>query len=305
MQKFYDELINNNRCYTKQGQVATYIPELAKKNPNALGIYVYYLDGSEYGAGDYQEKFTMQSVSKILTLMLALKDNGVEEVFSHVGSEPTGDSFNSIVNLEEKAIHKPYNPMINAGAIVTSSLVKGNTVDEKIHRLLDFTKKLTDNESIIISEETYLSEKLTGDRNRALAYFMKSFKSLSGNVEEILDFYFKQCSILVNCKDLAKIAAVLANNGVLPWNNERIIPDNICRITKTLMTTCGLYDYSGDFAIKVGLPSKSGVGGGILSTVPNKMGIATYAPALDTKGNSSAGIATLTDLSEKLDLSIF
>lgn len=305
MQNFYENLLNNNKLYTKYGRVATYIPELAKKNPESIGIYIYNIDGTEYGVGDFDEKFTIQSISKILSLMLALEDNGVDNVFSFVGAEPTGDSFNSIVNLEEKEIHKPYNPMINAGAIVTSSLIKGNSPEEKLDRLLKFTRKLADNNTIEICEKTYKSEKETGDRNRALAYFMKSFDSLQGNVEEILDFYFKQCSMLVSCKDMAKIASVLANDGVLPWTGEKVISRNICRITKTLMTTCGLYDASGDFAIKVGFPSKSGVGGGILSAVPHKMGIGTFAPALDEKGNSSAGIAMLSEMSEKLKLSIF
>ncbi len=305
MNTVFSNIIENSKKYTSQGNVASYIPELSKANPNDLGIYAVSLDGNEYFAGDFDKKFTLQSISKIITLMLAIMDNGEQKVFSYVGAEPTGDSFNSIASLEVKSLHKPYNPMINAGAILTSSLILGSSTEEKIERILNFTKKLANNENISINESTYLSEKATGDRNRALAYFMKSYNSMEGNVDEILDVYFSHCSIEVTCKDIAKIGAVLANDGILPWNGERIVPKEICRITKTIMVTCGLYDASGEFAIHIGIPAKSGVGGGILSAVPKKMGIGVYGPALDSKGNSVAGIQVLQQLSEKLDLNIF
>lgn len=305
MNTVFSNIIENSKKYTSQGSVASYIPELSKANPNDLGIYIVSLDGNEYFAGDFDKKFTLQSISKIITLMLAIMDNGEQKVFSYVGAEPTGDSFNSIASLEVKSMHKPYNPMINAGAILTSSLILGNSAEEKIERILNFTKKLADNEDISIHESTYLSERETGDRNRALAYFMKSYNSMKGNVDEILDVYFSHCSMEVTCKDIAKIGAVLANDGILPWSGERIVPKEICRITKTIMVTCGLYDASGEFAIHIGIPAKSGVGGGILSAVPKKMGIGVYGPALDAKGNSVAGIQVLQQLSEKLDLNIF
>lgn len=305
MNTVFSNIIENSKKYTSQGNVASYIPELSKANPDDLGIYVVSLDGNEYFAGDFDKKFTLQSISKIITLMLAIMDNGEQKVFSYVGAEPTGDSFNSIASLEVKSLHKPYNPMINAGAILTSSLILGNSAEEKIERILNFTKKLADNENISINESTYLSERETGDRNRALAYFMKSYNSMKGNVDEILDVYFSHCSIEVTCKDIAKIGAVLANDGILPWSGERIVPKEICRITKTIMVTCGLYDASGEFAVHIGIPAKSGVGGGILSAVPKKMGIGVYGPALDAKGNSVAGIQVLQQLSEKLDLNIF
>ncbi len=305
MNTVFSNIIENSKKYTAQGSVASYIPELSKANPNDLGIYAVSLDGNEYFAGDFDKKFTLQSISKIITLMLAIMDNGEQKVFSYVGAEPTGDSFNSIASLEVKSLHKPYNPMINAGAILTSSLILGSSTEEKIERILNFTKKLANNENISINESTYLSEKATGDRNRALAYFMKSYNSMEGNVDEILDVYFSHCSIEVTCKDIAKIGAVLASDGILPWSGERIVPKEICRITKTIMVTCGLYDASGEFAIHIGIPAKSGVGGGILSAVPKKMGIGVYGPALDAKGNSVAGIQVLQQLSERLDLNIF
>lgn len=300
----FKNIINNNMEYTKLGRVATYIPELAKNNPNDLGVYLITLDGKEYYAGDHDKKFTMQSVSKVLTLMLSLMDNG-KKVFEKVGMEPTGDGFNSIVNLEIKDIHKPFNPMINAGAIATTSLIKGNTIDEKLNRIVDFTRKLANNPNIEINEKTFLSEKETGHRNRALAYFMKSYDIIEGNVEEILDIYFSQCSIEVTCKDIANISCVLANDGISIHTGERLVAKEICKIAKTIMSTCGLYDASGEFAVHIGIPAKSGVGGGIMAAVPHKMGIGVYGPALDEKGNSIAGIQILKELSEKLELTIY
>lgn len=304
MESLIKEIINNNIQYTKYGKVATYIPELAKKNPDNLGLYLITLDGKEYYAGDYNKKFTMQSVSKVLTLMLALMDNG-EKVFEKVGMEPTGDGFNSIVNLELKDIHKPFNPMINAGAIAITSMIKGATAKEKINRILDFTKKLAHNTGIEINEKTFLSEKETGDRNRSLAYFMKSYDVIEGNVEEILDIYFSQCSIEVTCKDIANMGSVLANDGISIHTGERLVSERICKIAKTIMSTCGLYDASGEFAVHIGIPAKSGVGGGIMAAVPHKMGIGVYGPSLDEKGNSIAGIQVLKELSKKLDLTIY
>lgn len=305
MNRLLESVIENNKKYTKEGCVATYIPELAKAKEDALGISVITLDGEEYFAGDHEMKFTIQSISKVITLMLALLDNGREGVFSKVGVEPTADAFNSIINLETKDIQKPLNPMINAGAIATVSLIAGNTGEESFNRILNFTRKITGNSCIDINKEVYNSERGTGHRNRALAYFMKSMGVIEPNVEDVLDVYFKQCSIEATCKDIARIGAMLANDGVLPWSGERVVPRNIARIVKTIMVTCGLYDASGQFAVEVGIPAKSGVGGGILAAIPGRMGIGVFGPALDLKGNSSAGIKVLSELSKELDLSIF
>ena len=304
MDIIFKNIIKNNIDFTKNGKVASYIPELAKSNPNDLGVYLITLDGQEYFAGDCDKKFTMQSISKILSLMLSLIDNG-ESVFEKIGMEPTGDSFNSIVNLELKSIHKPFNPMINAGAIATTSMIKGSSTEEKIERILTLAKKLSHNPDIKINENVYLSEKATGDRNRSLAYFMKSYNVIDGEVYDVLDVYFKQCSIDVTCKDIANMGCVLANDGVSTKTGERIVSKQICRIVKTIMSTCGLYDASGEFAVHIGIPAKSGVGGGILAAVPHKMGIGVYGPSLDEKGNSIGGIQILRELSEKLDLNIY
>ncbi len=304
MDSIFENIIKNNIDFCKNGKVASYIPELAKSNPKDLGVYLVTLDGKEYYAGDYDKKFTMQSVSKILSLMLSLMDNG-EAVFEKIGMEPTGDSFNSIVNLELKSLHKPFNPMINAGAIAATAMIRGKNKDEKINRILDLAKKLSDNQNIKINENVYHSERITGDRNRSLAYFMKSYNLIEGNVEDELDVYFMQCSIDVTCKDIANMGCVLANDGISTKTGERIVSKQICRTVKTIMSTCGLYDASGEFAVHIGIPAKSGVGGGILAAVPHKMGIGVYGPALDDKGNSIAGIQILKELSEKLDLNIY
>jgi glutaminase len=305
MNKLLENVIENNRHWTKGGKLAAYIPELSKTNPDALGVSIITLDGEEYNGGDYETKFTMQSISKIITLMLALLDNGRERVFSKVGVEPTADAFNSIINLETKSSQRPLNPMINAGAIATVSLIDGNNGEESFNRILNFTRKITGNPDININNEVYKSEKATGHRNRSLAYFMKSTGVIEQDVEQVLDVYFKQCSMEATCKDIARIGAMLANDGVLPWSGERIIPRNIAIIVKTIMVTCGLYDASGQFAVEVGIPAKSGVGGGILAAVPGRMGIGVVGPALDLKGNSIGGIKVLSELSRELDLNIF
>ncbi|NLB19600.1 MAG: glutaminase A [Clostridium sp.] len=289
----------------KKGFPATYIPELAKSDPSDVGVCMVNLDGEIFGYGDFLKPFTLQSITKVITLLLALEDLGEEEVFTHVHMEPTGDPFNSIMSFEMKNPEKPFNPMINAGAMIVTTLIKGNSAQEKLQRILDFTTKLTGNPQTTLHMEVYLSEKETGNRNRSLAYFMKSTGMMKGDVEETLDLYFLQCSILGTAKDVATIGAVLAGNGIQPFTKERVLSKAHARIAKTIMTTCGMYDASGEFAVTCGIPAKSGVGGGVLASVPNKFGIGTYGPSLDLKGNSLAGTTILEFLSRTLDLSIF
>ena len=236
--------------------------------------------------------------------MLALLDRGEKYVFSKVGMEPTGDAFNSIRKLETSRMRKPFNPMINAGAIEVSSMIKGKDKIEKFNRVLDFIKLISENPNLEVNEDIYNGEKETGNRNRSMAYFLKGEGLISDDVEDVLDIYFKQCSIEVTAIDVAKIGLFLARGGVLS-NGKRIVSEHIATIAKTLMVTCGMYDGSGEFAIKVGIPSKSGVGGGILCTLPNKMGIGVFGPALDQKGNSIAGIAILEEIAENFKFSIF
>ena len=305
MFKLLETLVEKNKKYGNDGQLASYIPALLEANPNDLGVAIVDVEGRKYYAGQCEKNFTIQSISKVVSLILALGDNGRTNVFKRVDVEPTGDGFNSIVNLETKDKKRPYNPMINAGAIATTSLIYGEDGEDKLERIIKFMRKATNNPNISINEEVYVSERRTGDRNRALAYYMKSTGALEGDVEEVLDLYFKQCSIEATARDLARFGAVIANDGVTPWSNEVLMSRDICRIVKTIMVTCGMYDASGEFAIHVGVPAKSGVGGGVLATVPRRYGIGIYGPALDKKGNSVCGLHILKDLSEEFDLSIF
>ena len=305
MKNLLDNLVKKNKEHTINGNLASYIPSLLKANKDDLGIAVIDIrNNEEFFAGESEVKFTIQSISKIVSLIIALNDNGREEVFKKVNVEPTGMGFNSIVNLEIRD-EKPYNPMINAGAIVTTSLIYGQTEEQKLERILNFIRRATNNTTIGINEEVYECEKATGDRNRSLAYFMKSNGILEGDVEEVLSLYFKQCSVEATARDLANFATLLANDGVAPWSNEVLISREVCRIVKTIMVTCGMYDASGEFAVHVGIPAKSGVGGGIIAVAPRRYGIGIYGPALDEKGNSIGGINILQDLSEELELSIF
>lgn len=304
MNDLLNRLVKKNIPETKLGTVASYIPELDKAKKDALGIYILDNEGNEYFSGDYETKFTIQSISKIVALMLAILDNGEEYVFSKVGMEPTGDPFNSITKLETSRERKPYNPLINAGAIAVSSMIKGKDARDRFERLLDFFKKISEDETLDVNYKIYCGESETGNRNRAMGYFLKGEGIIEGNVEDALDIYFKQCSIEVTAKTLAKIGLFLANNGKLS-TGEIVITPKIATIVKTLMVTCGMYDSSGEFAVRAGIPSKSGVGGGILSVVPGKMGIGVYGPSLDKKGNSIAGISLLEDLSTELNLTIF
>jgi len=305
MQNVLNEVININRKYTNYGQVASYIPELKNAKRDDLGICIIDKDNNIYKAGSYNKKFTIQSISKPIILAMALMDNDWSYVFSKVGMEPSGDPFNSIMKLETNDTKKPSNPMINAGAIVTTSLIKGSSSEEKEQRMLRFFRKLANNENIGINYDVYKSEKLTGDRNRAMAYLLKNDGFIDGDVEEILDLYFKQCSIEIDVVDLARIGINLAMYGKDIETGEQLIDERVSRIIKTFMVTCGMYDASGEFAIKVGIPAKSGVGGGIMASVPNTMGIGVYGPALDKKGNSIAGVKMLEELSNRYNLNIF
>ncbi|MCT4618409.1 MAG: glutaminase A [Marinisporobacter sp.] len=305
MENLLKTAINNHKDWTKHGKVASYIPELAKANPDALGIHIFDLECNEFCAGDHETPFTIQSVSKIIILICALIDKGKETVFSKVGTEPSSDPFNSIIKLETRHSHKPLNPFINAGAIVCTSLVSGDNGIEKFERVIGMMKKMANNPHIQVNFNVYQSEKLTGNTNRAIAYYLKGANIIERDVEDVLDGYFKLCSVEVTVKDVARMASVLANGGVAPWSGERLVPEKVNQIVQALMMTCGLYDASGEFAVKIGAPSKSGVGGCIMSVVPKRMGIAVVGPALDESGNSIGGKRVLEELSEKLNLSIF
>ncbi|MBT0881355.1 MULTISPECIES: glutaminase A [unclassified Campylobacter] len=303
MQELLDRLVKDNIKYTKLGRLANYIPELSKAKLDALGVCVIDKDYNVFCSGDSELRFSIQSVSKIVTLMLALLDNDYEYVFSKVGVEPTGDAFNSIMKLETSNNKKPFNPMINAGAIAVASMIKGKNAEERFNRVLEFFRLITDDNEASLSTKIYESENKTGNKNRALAYFMKNDGIISDDVEVALEVYFKQCSILANTKSLAKLGLFLANDGLK--DGKQVVSKKIARTIKSLMLTCGTYDLSGEIAVRVGLPCKSGVGGGMVSLVPREFGIGVYGPALDSKGNSIGGVRILEGLSKALDLSIF
>lgn len=303
MQKTLQRYIEKNRAIAAQGEVADYIPELRKASVNTLGATVATADGDVVSAGDCSTQLTMQSVSKVMTLILALMDLGEEAVFSRVGMEPTGDPFNSIYKLEVRREAKPLNPMINAGAIAVSSMIVGKSVEDRLERIMDLVRVMSGNPDISYSREVYESEAAYGDRNRALAYFLKEHGMIE-DVEEVLDLYFRQCAIVVTCEDLAKIGLCLAQFGKNA-EGRQVVPPDIARLVKTFMVTCGMYDESGEFAIRVGIPAKSGVSGAIMASVPNRMGIGVVGPALNKRGNSIAGVKLLEDIAREWELSIF
>lgn len=288
-----------------EGKVASYIPELSKAPQEALGIHVIDQGGRSVTAGDCGLTFTMQSISKVFTLLLALMDNGEDVVFDKVGMEPTGDNFNSMLKLELVQPGIPFNPLINAGAIAISSLIAGGSSVEKSERTLQFFRKLARNDSLTYDMAVYHSEAESADLNRSMAYFLKDNGVLKGKVDDVLDVYFRHCSIGVTCADLARMALVLAFNGTDPITGVNLVPRRYVQIAKTFMVTCGMYNASGEFAIEVGLPAKSGVAGGILTMVPGRYGIGVVGPSLNPKGNSIAGVHLLESLSKEMDWSLF
>lgn len=284
------------------GTVADYIPELALAKPEWFGICVVTKDGQVFEVGDCDQLFTIQSISKAFVFGLALEDHGRDYVNSKVSVEPTGEAFNAIV-LDEDT-NRPYNPMVNAGAIATTDLIQGSSSTERLKRLLDMFKRYTGREHDI-NVPVFLSEKATGYRNRAMSYLMLNFGMVSDKIDETLDLYFQQCSIMVNARDLAMMSATLANGGINPVTQERAIDEHYVQDVVSVMLTCGMYDASGEWAYRVGMPAKSGVGGGILAVVPKQLGIGTFSPPLDAKGNSVRGIKVCEALATDFGLHLF
>ena len=295
------EAYENGLEAAKNGKVANYIPELAKADPNAFGICVIDANGERIEFGEVDKRFSIQSIGKVINLAASLKFLGHRETFAHVGMEPTGDAFNSILKLDTVS-DLPFNPMINAGAIQVVSLI-AEVMD--FDELLEFSRAFCMDDGIVLNEAVYRSESETGDRNRSIAYLLKSKGVLKGDAEKVLDLYFRMCSLNVNAKSLANMGLLLAHGGMNPFTGKHIIHPGYVRTIKTLMFTCGMYDESGEFGVLVGIPSKSGVGGGIMSSVGKRFGIGTYGPALNAKGNSAGGMAALQHISHLLKLNIF
>jgi len=304
MQKIVDDITAQITSKIEKGTVASYIPQLACVNPNQFSISVALADGSVFNGGCAQTLFSIQSISKVFTLTLALGKLG-ERVWNRVGREPSGDPFNSIVQLEHEQ-GKPRNPFVNAGAIaIADAIIQGHQPKEVLAEILQFMRFLADDESIVIDEKVARSEEMTGERNASLAHFMASFGHFENSVDAVLGTYFHHCSIAMNTAQLATAGLFLANNGVNPITGYRVVsPDRAKRIN-ALMLMCGHYDGSGEFAYRVGLPGKSGVGGGILAIAPGNASIAVWSPGLDTVGNSKLGTQALELLTQKTGWSVF
>jgi glutaminase len=282
-----------------RGQVATYIPQLSAADPRWFGMALVSLDGSVYPVGDAEVPFTIQSVSKPFVLALALSDLGATAVAARVGSEPSGEAFNAI--RLEPGTGRPPNPMVNAGAIVTSSLVAAADHQQRFERIRRFLSEFA-GRPLEVDDTVFESERVTGDRNRALGYLMRNAGSLEGEIDQVLDVYFRQCSLLVTTVDLAVMAATLANGGVNPVTGATVVDREITAHVLTIMATCGMYDYAGEWLLRVGLPAKSGVSGGLVAASPGQFGIGLFSPPIDELGNTVRGVRASEIISDRFGL---
>jgi glutaminase len=300
--KIFSEIASEFSDIHDLGKIATYIPELGKVNPSKLGIHLTTVDNQNYSFGDSDEPFSIQSVAKVLSLTLALKIMG-KDLWARVGVEPSGSPFNSLVQLEyEHGI--PRNPFINAGAIVICDILV-TCLDDPKKQLIDFIREASGIDSINYSSKIAESEKKCGYRNYALINLMKDFGNIHNDVDVVLDLYFYLCSIEMSCKELTQTFMFLASGGVNPITNHRVITLTRTKRINSVMLMCGFYDEAGEFAFKVGLPGKSGVGGGIVAIHPGKFSVAVWSPKLNDKGNSYKGMKVLEALTSKTKCSIF
>jgi glutaminase len=301
-QLILDSICEEVKPLLSTGKVASYIPQLSNVSPLQFGIAVYCLDGRTYTAGDAHTKFSAQSITKLFALALAFSREG-DKIWKRVGREPSGNPFNSLSQLEyEHGI--PRNPFINAGALVINDILATRFVQADI-ALLQFMRMLALEPTLDFDKAVWLSEHQTAHRNYAIAHLMKDFGNLHNPVEDIISGYCRQCSITMNCVELARAAAFLANHGTVPWDHNRILDASSSKRLNALMLTCGTYDAAGDFAYRVGLPAKSGVGGGIVAVVPGELAIAVWSPGLDATGNSLAGSMALERFTTLTTRSIF
>lgn len=287
----------------KKGKVASYIPALKNINPRQFAMSIQLFDGTSHHVGNHNQRFSIQSISKVFTFTLALHLYG-KQLYKNVGHEPSGDPFNSLVQLEyENGI--PRNPFINAGALVTTDLLMKRYKNETFSKVLSFIQEIANNTNITYDKEVAASEEQTGYMNFALLNMMKSYKNISNDIKEVAQTYFKHCSISMSTNELSRAMLFLANHGIDPISKKEFITDAQAKRINSLMLTCGHYDASGDFAFKVGLPGKSGVGGGIVAVIPNLMSISVYSPQLNKNGNSLIGTKALELFTTKTGLSIF
>ena len=301
-QTVIEEIAHEVKPLLTQGKAANYIPELGNVNLSTFGITVRLLNGNSYSTGDYKTNFSVQSISKVFSLTKAFSILN-DKLWERVGKEPSGNPFNSLVQLEHEN-GKPRNPFINAGAIVVADCVVSNT-DDSLSMIIDFIRELADNDAISINGEMLQSEKNFGHRNTALAHFMKSYNNIHSEVDEVLDFYFGHCSIAMSCEDVARAFLFLANHGIDPVSKKNYLTAGQAKRINSLLLTCGTYDAAGDFAFRVGMPGKSGVGGGIAAIIPGLLSVCVWSPGLDKYGNSLAGVKALELLTTKTGISIF
>lgn len=287
---------------TTEGRVADYIPELSRADPSAFGICIATRDGHVYEIGDSRQHFTIQSISKALVYGLALQDRGEAAILGRIGVEPSGDAFNAI-SLRE-GTGAPFNPMINAGAIAACGLLRKDEHGERISRVLQFLSGFA-GRTLDVDEAVYLSESETGHRNRAIGWMLRNFGIIDEDPTYTLETYFRQCAVRVTCRDLALMAATLANHGLHPVTGQVAVAPEYVRNILSVMSTCGMYDASGAWIYRVGLPAKSGVGGGVMAVLPGQLGIGVFSPPLDTQGNSVRGVRVCEDLSRELSLHMF
>ncbi|WP_170605758.1 glutaminase [Ruegeria arenilitoris] len=303
-QEILDDIVDRMRFETERGAAASYIPELADVSLNRCGIAVAPLGGPVLSSGDSAVPFSIQSISKIFSLVLALGHVGAA-LWQRVGREPSGDPFNSIVQLEFER-GKPRNPFINPGAIVVSDIItlKSREAAEN-HPVLQLCQDLADDHTIYVNENVFQSEVATGDRNRALAYFMLAEGNIECDVRQVTESYFRQCSIEMSCQQLALATRFLAAGGNDKGASRFGVTPERARRINSLMMTCGCYDASGEVAFRVGLPCKSGVGGGIVAIVPGIASLAAWSPGLDEKGNSVLALRAIEELTRRLGWSVF
>ena len=295
----YVEQLHRRFLDLTAGEVASYIPELAKVDPSGFGIVLATVDGRLYEVGDTRRAFTIQSISKPLVYGIALEDCGAARVRATVGAEPTGDAFNSI--SLEAGTGRPLNPMINAGAIACSSLVGGDTREARLARVVDAVSAYA-GRPLSVDEAVFESERETGHRNRAIGHMLRNYDIVTDDPDAALELYFKQCSLLIDCRDLALMAATLANGGLHPLTRQRAVKAEFVGPILSLMSTCGMYDFAGEWMLRVGMPAKSGVGGGIIAVLPGQLGIGVYSPRLDARGNSVRGVKVCEALAGELGL---
>lgn len=294
--------LHERYLHVLDGEVATYIPELARVDPDLFGIAIAVVDGHVYQVGDSRHRFTIQSVSKAFVYGLALQDHGQDTLLERVGVEPTGDPFNAIV-LDETH-NRPPNPMVNAGAIAVTGLIEGGGPAERWDRILGVLSSFA-GRPLDVDENVASSETETGHRNRAMAHLMRGFGMVRPEVDEVLDLYFRQCSVLVDAVDLAIMGATLASGGRNPQTGERVLTPEETTPLLSVMSSCGMYDFSGEWIYRVGLPAKSGVGGGIVAVLPGQAGVGIFSPRLDANGNSVRGVKVCEDLSRELGMHVF